>query len=183
MKAALNLNKQTFDIVVACDCQRGISKNGILPWHLPGDMKYFQELTSKRTTADQDNLVIMGRRTWESIPLASRPLKNRINIVLSRQKELVVPAGVIIARSIEEALSIRQSKTARQFIIGGSQIYAEAISHPFCRDLYLTQILTAFDCDLFFPQYEERFNLISSSNPQADNDVKYIFQHYRNKDD
>merc|ERR1719225_2033744 len=72
-------------IVAACGKSLGIGLNGELPWRLKSEMKYFAETTSRTTDPDKINAVIMGRKTWESIPLKFRPLKNRFNVVLSRQ--------------------------------------------------------------------------------------------------
>lgn len=74
----------TFQLVVAATREGGIGKAGALPWQLSGDMAYFRELTSHTRDSKKSNAVIMGRRTWESIPAKFRPLKGRVNIVLSR---------------------------------------------------------------------------------------------------
>ena len=71
-------------VVAATKNGLGIGKEGSLPWKLPGDMAYFKELTSRTTVATKQNAVIMGRKTWDSIPAKFRPLQGRINIVLSR---------------------------------------------------------------------------------------------------
>ena len=74
-------------IVAACGKSLGIGLNGELPWKLKSEMKYFAETTSKTKDIDKINAVIMGRKTWESIPLKFRPLKNRFNVILSRQAD------------------------------------------------------------------------------------------------
>ena len=74
-------------IVAACGKSLGIGLNGELPWKLQSEMKYFAETTSKTKDCDKMNAVIMGRKTWESIPLKFRPLKNRFNVILSRQAD------------------------------------------------------------------------------------------------
>ena len=74
-------------IVAACGKSLGIGLNGELPWKLKSEMKYFAEKTSKTKDIDKINAVIMGRKTWESIPLKFRPLKNRFNVILSRQAD------------------------------------------------------------------------------------------------
>ena len=74
-------------IVAACGKSLGIGLNGELPWKLKSEMKYFAETTTKTKDFDKMNAVIMGRKTWESIPLKFRPLKNRFNVILSRQAD------------------------------------------------------------------------------------------------
>lgn len=77
-------SSEGFHIVVAHDRSRGIGKDGSMPWNLPKDMSYFKSLTSEPRTPGNRNAVIMGRATWESIPLKFRPLQHRFNIVISR---------------------------------------------------------------------------------------------------
>ena len=77
-----------FDIVVAADEQRGIGKDNDLPWHLPGDLTHFKRTTTRAVAEGMSNAVVMGRKTWESVPPRYRPLKNRVNVVLSRRDSL-----------------------------------------------------------------------------------------------
>src|SRR5262249_730757 len=93
-----------FSIVVAFDSSYGIGKNGQLPWKLPADLKRFKEVTSTHKDPTKLNAVIMGRKTWESLPASFRPLPGRVNMVLSKQAELSLPAGVLLAPSLENAL-------------------------------------------------------------------------------
>jgi dihydrofolate reductase len=143
---------KNFTIVVATDSELGIGKTGALPWRLKEDMKHFRELT---TSGGGANSVIMGRKTWESIPEKFRPLPGRTNIVLSRSS---VPAGAITLGSLDAALEVPAD---RKFVIGGGQIYAEAIDHPACTELIVTKVDKSFDCDVFFPRYEDNFQLDS----------------------
>ncbi len=123
-------------IVVATDLNNGIGINNTLPWHLPEDLAHF-----KRTTSG--HAILMGRKTFESI---GRPLPNRRNIVITRnagwQHE-----GVETAGSLQEAASL--AGVAPAFIIGGAQIYADAL--PLVDRLIITRIDQRFDCDAFFP--------------------------------
>ncbi|GAX85767.1 hypothetical protein CEUSTIGMA_g13182.t1 [Chlamydomonas eustigma] len=203
------LGTSGFQIVVAADRNLGIGKDGSMPWKIPADMSYFRELTSKtRDTSSKQNVVIMGRKTWESIPAAHRPLKGRINIVLSRGAEDTENDGgsvgnggddrrgngvaeikkmpnVYIAGSLDAALDMVEAKDLRSrvetvFVIGGGQVYADAINHPRCAAIHITRIDKEFECDAFFPPIDSsRFKVWSASQPmQSDEGTKFIFQCY-----
>lgn len=142
-----------FSIIVAMDKNRGIGKNRELPWHLSADMKHFAEVTKKTRSSELQNAVIMGRRTWESLPEKYRPLPQRLNIVLTRDKEYKGPQGVCTAVSLDQAMEKAQElKAEYAFVIGGGQIFEQAIQYSVCRRLYVTEIQQVFDCDTFFPQ-------------------------------
>ena len=172
-----------FSIVVATDINNGIGKNGQLPWHLPGDLKYFRELTSLTKAPEKKNAVIMGRKTWESIPSKFRPLPGRINIVLTRNKDLDVPMEVYKAKSFLEAFKMLEKQSLKDlienvYVIGGAKTYQEAIKQPECQKLYITQILHSFPCDAFFPSYRVVFERRHLSQPHKDGDITYYFSEY-----
>ncbi len=124
--------------IVAVGCDSAIGRNGDMPWHLPEDLKHFKEITSGAT-------VIMGRKTWESLP--RRPLPGRRNIVISRSCNFQ-EEGAEMASSLQEAIAMTDNAPA--FIIGGESVYREAL--PLCSKLFLTQIeISTPDADTFFP--------------------------------
>jgi dihydrofolate reductase len=170
--------KASFDMVVAHDLNRGIGVNNQLPWRIPRDMKYFRELTTG-TAEGQRNAVIMGRKTWESIPPKFRPLAGRLNVVLTSDPSYNVPEGVVLSTSLDEALSEVQSRgVSNIFLTGGGKVYEDGLNHPSCRRLYITQVLGNYDCDVSFPLYEKRFQLASQSDVEEDNGIKYRFEIY-----
>ena len=124
-------NKQR-TIVVATGENNEIGDGKDLLWHLPKDMKFFKELTWGHT-------VIMGRVTYESIPERFRPLENRTNIVITRNKSFKAEDGVIIVHSLEGAFEKAKGKT---FVIGGGQIYKQSL--PYTKTVYLTKVHTTF---------------------------------------
>ncbi|MGZ5819377.1 MAG: dihydrofolate reductase, partial [Burkholderiaceae bacterium] len=126
-------------IIVATDTQRGIGINNQLPWRLPEDLAFF-----KRTTSGHP--IIMGRKTFDSI---GRPLPNRRNIVITRNPEWRHD-GVEAVTSLEAAAKLAGDTEA--FIIGGAQIYVEAL--PRVDRLIVTEIGKTFNCDAFFPQID-----------------------------
>lgn len=125
--------------IVAMGKDRAIGSNGKIPWHLPEDLKHFKEITS-------GNTIIMGRKTWESLP--HRPLPGRDNIVISRNPDYVTK-GALLTSSLQNAIEAAEGDIA--FVIGGESIYREAL--PFCSLLYLTlvDIATPY-ADTFFPE-------------------------------
>ncbi|QQR54843.1 dihydrofolate reductase [Candidatus Peregrinibacteria bacterium] len=167
-----------FSIISALDKNRGIGKNNSLPWHLPADLKHFKETTIGGT-------VIMGRKTWESIPEKYRPFKERLNIVISRG-ELVLPEGVLLAHSLDEALELAEAHVQKEdghkrkaFIIGGATLYTEAIQHSACEELLLTELEGSFDCDAFFPEISSEWRIEEDGDLQEENGIQFTFKTYK----
>ncbi len=118
-----------------------IGAKGALPWHIPEDLKRFRDLTTGHT-------VIMGRKTWESLPERFRPLPNRRNIVITRQVDYPVPDGVTRVSRLEDVL-VDASPDQSLFVIGGGEIFAIAMPHA--DTLYVTHVDGDVDGDTFFP--------------------------------
>lgn len=147
---------KSFSIVVAMDEQRGIGLNGKLPWHIPTELQHFAKLTKTTEDSNKQNAVIMGRKSWESLPLKYRPLPNRLNIVLTRHQDYELPDGTFRAGSLDEALQIAEQQNAENlFVIGGGNVFEEALAHPKCRRLYVTEVQKTFPCDTFLPPIDE----------------------------
>ncbi|OFZ18063.1 MAG: hypothetical protein A2X94_02505 [Bdellovibrionales bacterium GWB1_55_8] len=129
-------------LIAALSKNRAIGKGNQLPWHLPEDLKYFRATTSGHP-------VIMGRKTFQSI---GRPLPKRFNVVVSRDARLEIP-GVAIASSLAQAIALCEGQPGAEeiFIIGGAEIYREALPHA--DRLYLTEIDLHVDGDAFFPDW------------------------------
>lgn len=158
-------------IIAALDEKRGIGKNGQLPWHLSEDLKRFKQITSGHT-------VIMGRKTFESI---GRVLPNRTNIIITRDEDFnphkfysSENCDVLTANSLEEAIEKSQAKKGSNeiFIIGGGQVYLEAIAKA--DKLYLTKVEGDFNCDTFFPDYSQ-FSKETFIGAGEENGIRYKF--------
>jgi len=173
-----------FHMIVAHDEERGIGKDGDLAWRIPGDMAYFVAVTSEREPNSPQNIVIMGRRTWDSIPPRYRPFDNRTNIVLTRQNGFEVPEGVGVASSLTEGLemALKIASAATVYVIGGGMIYREGVRHPGCQKLYITEVEGTFGCDTFFPAYDHAFCRTSASDRQEENGIGYRFSIFERKD-
>jgi dihydrofolate reductase len=173
-----------FSIVVAIDNQRGIGKAGQLPWHLPGDLQFFKTLTTGHCQPGQVNAVIMGRRTWESLPEKYRPLPGRKNVVISRNSYMVLPDGVSRVGSLDEALELLTNEVPcinQVFVIGGETVYKSALNHRLCQKVYLTQINQQYSCDVFFPALPECFTLKSRTSQYEENHISYAFLEYEKR--
>lgn len=169
--------QRPFQIVVAAERSGGIGICGELPpWDLPQDMAYFRDLTSKTRDPSKRNAVVMGRKTYESIPA---PLKGRMTIVIGSggQCNGGQCSGV---GSLEEALECSDKDDIETvFVIGGASVYKEAMRSDLCQAVHITQIEASYVCDVFFPSIDPaRFKLWSSSPPHYDHGVKYTFACY-----
>ncbi len=175
------MNK-AFELIVAMDQKRGIGKNGTLPWKLADDLKHFRDLTTTTQNPTSQNVVIMGRKTWESIPVKFRPLPKRLNIVLSKNPASSFPSGVQLFSSLDAALSSLQNSNSnieKIFVIGGAQVFQAAISHPDCQAIELTQILQSFDCDTFFPAMDQNWTEISRTPVRKADSFAYYFSRFQ----
>lgn len=162
-----------FSLVVATDEKRGIGNDGELPWKLRHDMAHFKSLTTGRNAGR--NAVIMGRKTWESIPQKYRPLPGRINVVMSRNKSYPLPQEARRASNLEEALSVQADKL---FVIGGAEIYSSAIDHKGCEDIFVTRIMKEYECDAIFPPFEGTFRLSELLGTFNEGGVRYTIERW-----
>lgn len=127
---------------------RVIGRDGVMPWHLPEDLRHFRKVTGEAT-------VVMGRRTWHSLPERFRPLPGRRNVVLSRQDGLLAP-GAEVRASLEDALaSVDQEE--RVWVIGGGQVYDAAL--PLADKLVVTEIDAEVDGDTRAPAIDGTWQL------------------------
>lgn len=120
---------RTYQVVVTATRNMGIGKDGKLPWRLPSDLKFFKELTITTLNPDRKNAVVMGRKTWESIPLQYRPLPGRLNVVLtcSGVVDMDSAKNLVACRCLPSALKLLaespySSLVEKVFVIGGGQI-------------------------------------------------------------
>jgi len=168
-----------FDIVVAMDDMRGIGVKGDLPWSLPGDMAYFRSLTLATHLPRAQNALIMGRKTWESLPAKFRPLPGRLNVVLSRQPAYEAK-GALVFPSLNEALldldkERDEKKVDRLFVIGGAALYQEALLHERCQKAYITEVKGDFSCDCFLAALPSNWKKIHESEWHQDQNISFSF--------
>lgn len=155
------------NLIAAADQAWGIGRDGGLLTHLPGDMKYFGETT-------RGHVVVMGRKTLESFP-GGKPLKNRVNVVLTTDKQYL-PEGVTVCHSLEETLEyLKQYKEEDIFIIGGGTIYSQFL--PYCKKAYVTRIHETFQADTKLENLDKNpcWTLSKQGELQEENGISYEF--------
>ena len=158
------MNKPVISIVVAIDNNRliGDSKANKMLWHIPGELKRFRQITTGHP-------IIMGRKTYESI---GKPLPNRTNIIITRDIEYKVD-GAVVVHSLEEAIDQAKAIDNNEiFIIGGGQIFNEAISYA--DKIYLTIVEGEFTGNVYFPDYSQ-FSKVVFKAPQESDGYRYTF--------
>ena len=138
-------------LVYAHDSEGGIGRNGELPWKIPKDLRRFRDIT----TEHEDSVVVMGRKTWDSLPEARRPLRGRVNVVLSRDADRaagIEAAGAVCVGSLGEAIERFGHRSPELFVIGGAAIYTAVMTEyaEKCCRIMATEVRGDFGCDTFF---------------------------------
>ena len=134
-------------LIVAIDLKKGIGKNNDLMWHLPEDLLFFKEKTIGQ-------IVIMGRKNYDSIPHKYRPLKNRENVILTKNKNFRAKECKVF-HSFEEYISFYKNEKKRKiFIIGGGEIYNIALKKNYVDTMYITHVNKEYNADTFFPSFD-----------------------------
>ena len=157
-------------IAVAAMTQKGhvIGKDNWLPWSIPDELAHFRKVTS-------DGVVIMGRKTWDSI---GRPMPKRVNIVVSRSMQPV--EGILIERSLEDAIATARKYNRPIYVIGGRQIYQDALEKKLLDKMYLSFIKKEYDGDTTFPDWDEREWAVESEEDRGEW-VLHILQRKKSK--
>ena len=164
--------------MIVCVGENGeIGKDGKLVFFPNGDMKRFKKLTT-------ENIVVMGRKTWESIPEKFRPLPERINIVMSRNK-INLPEGVLLAHSIVEVLKkikwilSNVDSEMEVFCMGGEEIYR--LFMPYATKLYMTEVKMDAKADAFFPEFNKKEWKETFREDHFGDEYNYSFVEYEKK--
>jgi dihydrofolate reductase len=164
--------------VIAAVARNGVIGDGRqMPWHLPEDLKHFRQSTQGRP-------VVMGRRTWESLPERFRPLPGRLNIVVTRQADWRAE-GAVVVHSLDEAIEAAERGAPDATgccVIGGAQLYAEAL--PYADHLVLTEIDRDFDGTVHFPAWNHAaFREVARERHRtaAPNDFEFSFVTYERR--
>ena len=185
-----------------------IGRNGNLLVKIPDDLRSFRNITSDRLSKDSlldKNVVLMGRKTWFSIPRENRPLKNRLNLVLTRDKDLLklspYPKKLLFGKSkikfdksvyfitYDQFLEFYETTCANVFVIGGSEIYNTFLNSKTLKpsNVFLTEILgykpeTGLEPDTFMEPLDQSYKLVGISDKNNENDLTFRFLEYRHYD-
>jgi dihydrofolate reductase / thymidylate synthase len=176
-------------IVAYCKQNNGIGFDNKIPWLLKNDLKNFQQITSKTFKDHTKNMVVMGRKTWDSIPDKHKPLKNRINVVLTRNKDIKLKYEIEsykdthVKYDFNEILEVvklnKNFNISNIFIIGGETLYKMALESKEVSKIYVTEVYKDFDCDTFFPKIDENeFKLTYISNFYSESNTYYRYLEY-----
>ncbi len=165
-------------LIAVMDAKGGIGLKGKLPWHLPGDLKFFQKTTIHTDDIQRRNMVVMGRVTWESIPEKHRPFMGRRNVVVTRNKDYTADEGVVVVHSFESAMKAVDERVNDVFIIGGGKLFEQGFRKLKIDGIYLTRIKKTFECDTKFPKIPPAFKPIKIGEG-ADKGVEYEFFFYK----
>lgn len=150
-------------IIAAIGKNRELGKNNDLIFHIKEDMNYFRNTTTEHP-------VIMGRKTWESMP---GKLKNRINIVVSHEQ---VPGADETITDLPSFISRIKDQPGEYFVIGGGSIYKEFL--PYAKNLYLTEVDAEADADVFFPEFDKKAYTREVIKEGSEGGLKYTFVKY-----
>ncbi|MCP1660998.1 dihydrofolate reductase [Neisseria perflava] len=160
---------QKITLIAACAANRCIGHNNTMPWHLPEDFAFFKAYTLGKP-------VVMGRKTWESLP--KKPLPGRQNIVISRQTGYQAEGADVVA-DLPAALALC-SNAEEIIIMGGAQIYAQAL--PLATDLRLTEVGLTVDGDAFFPEFSAaQWQETAREAHVSAKGIAYAFVHYQQR--
>lgn len=155
-------------LIAAIDRKRGIAKGGRMPWRLPEDERYFT-----RMTKTHGGNVLSGGVTFRE-GYGGKPLTGRHNYILTRRPDPI--PGATVVHDLPALLE--EFKDKDLWVAGGSEVYAEIMKAGKADELYLTVIDADFDCDRFFPEYEQDFKLAEESPSREENGLKFRYARY-----
>ena len=151
-------------LIVAKSENNIIGNKGRIPWYIPNDLKRFKEITT-------NNVVIMGRKTFESLPEEYRPLPNRINIILSKDKSFKTNCCMVF-NDLKKA--IRKAGSDKEiFIIGGGEIYKESLKYA--DKVYMTEVDGEFEGDTYFPKLNRYWKEVNREEKEGYRFIDYMY--------
>ncbi|KAJ1165326.1 hypothetical protein NDU88_005754 [Pleurodeles waltl] len=158
-----------------------------MAWNLPNEFQYCLNTITTLQTPGKKNLVIWGRKTSEQFKGDYMPLRNCLTVLLSTTLSSLPMHADIICRDFEDAIQLAHTSPLSEqietiWVLGGVKLFEEAVKHPLCSRIYFTDVMAHFNCDVFFPEFDEEiFKLVEefpgiSSEIQEENGIKYQFR-------
>lgn len=177
------------NLILAVDEKNWLWKNNSLVWNIPSDLKYFKKITSETEDLAKLNAIIMGRKTWESIPAKFKPLSDRINCIITKSvKTNDIGSNLddftLYFNSITHCLSELESKENLEkiFVIWWASLYNDFLKWDlldFVDKIYITKVKWDFNCDKFFDWIPENFSVEKYSEEMEENWFKFSFWEYK----
>ncbi|KAM4733813.1 dihydrofolate reductase [Anableps anableps] len=186
------VQKKSIRPIAAICNNMGMGKDGKLPWSLPSEFQYFMNTITRVSRPGNMNLLIWGRLCWNSHPENLFPLANSLHVVLSKTLSSVPDHAHFVCREFESAVRLAAEPPLSDIIetiwvLGGTQVYEDALKHPWCDLLYLTDVMADFDCDVFFPEFDRELFKLQEKFPdvpseiQEENGIKFKCQVFKKK--
>nr|XP_046250639.1 zgc:153031 [Scatophagus argus] len=182
--------RKSVRLIAAVCNDLGIGKDGKMPWNIPAEFKYFLDTVTRVSRPGRMNMMVWGKRCWFSHPQSTFPLVNVLHMVLSTTLDTAPDHAHFICEDFDSAIRMAAQPPLADLIetiwvVGGTQVYKDALNHPWCDLVYLTEIMAEYECDVFFPEFDrnlfklqERFPDVPSGI-QEDNGIKYKCQVFK----
>ncbi|XP_037623121.1 dihydrofolate reductase [Sebastes umbrosus] len=177
-------------LIAAVCSDMGIGKDGALPWRLPCEFQNFMNHVTRVSRPGKMNLLVWGKLSWYSLPKTNFPLANTLHAVLSTTMDTVPDHAHFLCQDLDSAARLAAQPPLADLIetiwvLGGKQVYKDALEHPWCDLIYLTDVMADFDCDVFFPEFDRGLFQEQEGYPnvpsgiQEENGIKYKFQVFK----
>ncbi|KAK9516956.1 hypothetical protein VZT92_024861 [Zoarces viviparus] len=184
------VQKKPIRLIAAVCNGRGIGKDGQMPWDLPSEFQNFRDHVLGVSRPGKLNLMIWGKLCWYSVPKSDFPLPNVLHAVLSTTLETVPDHAHFLCPDLDSAARLAARPPLSDLIetiwvVGGTQVYEDALKHPWCDLVYLTDVMADFDCNVFFPEFDTELFKVQEGFPdvptgiQEENGIQYRFQVFK----
>lgn len=171
------LERKPVRLIAAVSEQRGIGKNGKVPWNLPDEFQYFLKNVTSVSRPGKMNLMVWGKVCWYSNSTTMFPLPNILHVVLSKTMTAAPDHAHFVREDFDSAVRMAAEPPLADLIetiwvVGGTQVYMDAMQHPWCDLLYLTDVMGDFDCDVFFPEFDQEQFKLQDKFPGVPNEIQ-----------
>ncbi|XP_028814476.1 dihydrofolate reductase isoform X2 [Denticeps clupeoides] len=177
--------------LIAAACRNmGIGKDGRLPWDLPSEFRFLLDTISAVSSPGKRNLLVWGKVCWFSCPQEAFPIPNTLHAVLSRTLRCAPEGAHYLCPDFRSAVDLVSESPLKDvvetvWVLGGTSVYRDALQHPWCDLIYLTDVMEEFDCDVFFPPFDRSLYKLQEGfhgvpgDTQEENGIKFKFQVFK----